>query len=51
MSTNELQPDVDQVLQLEPAGTEPVVKVSQQGPVCRTLSISCAPTRAAPRAS
>lgn len=35
MSTNavELQPDPDEVLQVEPAGHEPIVKVSQQGPV------------------
>lgn len=35
MSTNavELQPDPDEVLQTEPAGHEPIVKVSQQGPV------------------
>lgn len=29
----ELQPDPDEVLQAEPAGTEPAVKVVQQGPV------------------
>lgn len=33
MSTNELQPDVEEVLQVEPDGYEPTVKVSQQGPV------------------
>lgn len=34
MTTNELQPDVDDVLQVEePAGVEPTVKVEQQGPV------------------
>lgn len=33
MSTNELQPDVEDVLQVEPDGYEPTVKVSQQGPV------------------
>jgi len=34
MTTNELQPDVEDVLQVEePGGTEPVVKVEQQGPV------------------
>lgn len=34
MTTNELQPDVDEVLQVEePAGVEPVVRVEQQGPV------------------
>jgi hypothetical protein len=40
MSTNavELQPDPDEVLQVEPAGHEPIVKVSQQGPV-RTQSL------------
>lgn len=34
MSTADLQPDVEDVLQVEePAGTEPTVKVEQQGPV------------------
>jgi hypothetical protein len=34
VTTNELQPDVVEVLQTEePAGVEPVVKVEQQGPV------------------
>lgn len=34
MTTNELQPDVEDVLQVEePVGVEPVVKVEQQGPV------------------
>lgn len=33
MSANELQPDVEEVLQVEPDGYEPTVKVSQQGPV------------------
>jgi hypothetical protein len=34
VTTNELQPDVQDVLQVEePAGVEPVVKVEQQGPV------------------
>lgn len=34
MTTNELQPDVEAVLQVEePEGTEPTVRVKQQGPI------------------
>lgn len=39
MTTSDLQPDVEDVLQIEePAGVETVVKVEQQGPV-RTQSL------------
>jgi hypothetical protein len=56
VTTNELQPDVDEVLQVEePAGVEPVVRVEQQGPVrtqslprkagaTRTITVNALPT-------
>jgi hypothetical protein len=48
--TADLQPDVEEVLQVEePAGTEPTVKVEQQGPVrTQTLPRKAGSTKTVP---